>query len=156
MPPFPAFWLQQPVHAAEASEYTKYAPLGTPGAGSGRAFAYGAYHTIDESFYLKTNDRIRCHIMIETAGALLQVNAIAALPTVDGFFVGFDVLERQDRSPHAASTFTAVARNLAAVRAGFTVQLGEEAVRNTELRIARQLEMARRGGLGWCLYALQV
>ena len=68
--------------------------------------------------------------------------------------MGFVVCERQDWSPHVASTFAAVARNLAAVRAGFAARIGEEAVRGTEYRIARQLDMARAGHLGWCFYTL--
>jgi 2-dehydro-3-deoxyglucarate aldolase/4-hydroxy-2-oxoheptanedioate aldolase len=75
-------------HAAEVSAYTKYTPLGTRGVGSGRAFAYGTYTAIDEAFFSKANERTRCHVMIETAGALEEVNEIAALPTVDGLFVG--------------------------------------------------------------------
>jgi sarcosine/dimethylglycine N-methyltransferase len=68
---------------------------------------------------------------------------------------GFGVLERRDFGPHAASTFAAVAQNLAAVRADFAARIGEEAVRGTEYRIARQLDMARAGHLGWCFYTLE-
>ena len=75
-------------HTAEVSAHTKYAPLGTRGVGSGRAFAYGTYTAIDEAFFSKANERTRCHVMIETAGALEEVDKIAALPTVDGLFVG--------------------------------------------------------------------
>jgi 2-keto-3-deoxy-L-rhamnonate aldolase RhmA len=75
-------------HAAEVSAYAKYAPLGTRGVGSGRAFAYGTYTAIDEAFFSKANERTRCHVMIETTGALEEVDKIAALPAVDGLFVG--------------------------------------------------------------------
>ena len=68
----------------------------------------------------------------------------------------FSVLERHDWTPHAALTFAAVARNLAAVRGDFASRIGEESVRGTEFRIARQLEMARAGHLGWCFFALEV
>lgn len=68
----------------------------------------------------------------------------------------FTVLERHDWTPHAALTFAAVARNLAAVRGDFASRIGEESVRGTEFRIARQLEMARTGHLGWCFFALEV
>jgi SAM-dependent methyltransferase len=68
----------------------------------------------------------------------------------------FTVLERHDWTPHAALTFAAVARNLAAVRADFASRIGEDSVRGTEFRIARQLEMARAGHLGWCFFALEV
>jgi 2-dehydro-3-deoxyglucarate aldolase/4-hydroxy-2-oxoheptanedioate aldolase len=75
-------------HAAEVASYTKYTPVGTRGVGSGRAFAYGTYTAIDEDFFPKANQKSRCHIMIETAGALEEVDKIAALPAVDGLFVG--------------------------------------------------------------------
>jgi sarcosine/dimethylglycine N-methyltransferase len=70
--------------------------------------------------------------------------------------MNFNLLERQEWNHHAAGTFAAVARNLAAVRADFASRIGEEAVRSTEQRIARQLDMARSGHLGWCFYALEV
>jgi 2-dehydro-3-deoxyglucarate aldolase/4-hydroxy-2-oxoheptanedioate aldolase len=75
-------------HAATVSRYAKYAPLGTRGVGSGRAFAFGAYQAIDPDFFAEANARTRCHVMIETAEALEEVEAIAALPTVDGLFIG--------------------------------------------------------------------
>jgi len=65
------------------------------------------------------------------------------------------VIERRDWSSHVATTFAAVARNLAALRPDFAQRIGEETVNGTEFRIARQLEMARAGHLGWCFYALE-
>ena len=67
----------------------------------------------------------------------------------------FRIIERRDWSSNVAMTFAAVARNLAALRADFAQRIGEEAVRGTEFRIARQLDMARAGHLGWCFYALE-
>jgi 2-dehydro-3-deoxyglucarate aldolase/4-hydroxy-2-oxoheptanedioate aldolase len=75
-------------HASEVSAYSKYAPLGDRGVGSGRAFRYGAYQEVQENHHAKANAVTRCHVMIETARALEEVEAIAALPTVDGLFVG--------------------------------------------------------------------
>jgi sarcosine/dimethylglycine N-methyltransferase len=69
--------------------------------------------------------------------------------------MGVKVVERQDWSSHVAMTFAAVARNLAALRGQFAQRIGEETVSGTEFRIARQLEMARAGHLGWCFYALE-
>lgn len=70
--------------------------------------------------------------------------------------MNFRVLERQDFSSHVAWTFAAVARNLEQLRSTFASLIGEETVRGTEFRIARQLEMARGGHLGWCFYAIEV
>jgi 2-keto-3-deoxy-L-rhamnonate aldolase RhmA len=75
-------------HAAEVSAHAKYAPLGTRGVGSGRAFAYGAYEAIEQDFQSKANSVTRCHLMIETVGALADVEAIAGLSAVDGLFIG--------------------------------------------------------------------
>jgi sarcosine/dimethylglycine N-methyltransferase len=67
----------------------------------------------------------------------------------------FKIIEQQDWSSHVALTFAAVARNLAALHADFAARIGEETVRGTEFRIARQFDMARAGHLGWCFYALE-
>ena len=72
-------------HAAEASAYAKYAPIGTRGIGYSRTMRYGA---VDDRFYADENRRTLCHPMIETVGALKEVDAILALNTVDGVFVG--------------------------------------------------------------------
>jgi 2-keto-3-deoxy-L-rhamnonate aldolase RhmA len=80
--------IRNAAHAAEASRAAKYPPLGTRGVGSGRAFGYGIYHAVAAGFHERTNAATRCHVMIETAGALEDVEAIAALPSVDGLFVG--------------------------------------------------------------------
>lgn len=70
--------------------------------------------------------------------------------------MGFAVVRRQDLSPHVALTFAAVAANLARVRDDFARRIGEETVRGTEFRINRQLDMARRGHLGCCFFAIEV
>jgi 2-keto-3-deoxy-L-rhamnonate aldolase RhmA len=50
--------------------------------------SYGAYDNIDDSFFAQENRRTVCHAMIETTGALRDVEAIAKLATVDGLFIG--------------------------------------------------------------------
>jgi 2-keto-3-deoxy-L-rhamnonate aldolase RhmA len=80
--------IRDAAHAAEASACSKYPPLGRRGVGGGRAFEYGAYQEIDKSQHETSNSKTRCHVMIETSKALDEVDAIAALPTVDGLFVG--------------------------------------------------------------------
>jgi 2-dehydro-3-deoxyglucarate aldolase/4-hydroxy-2-oxoheptanedioate aldolase len=80
--------IRDAVHAAEASAFAKYAPLGSRGVGSGRAFAYGVYNAVERDFHREANARTRCYLMIETARALEEADAIAALPAVDGLFIG--------------------------------------------------------------------
>ena len=68
--------------------------------------------------------------------------------------MSFPIVERQDWREHTAPTFEAVAANLAKVRNEFIDLIGREAVESTEFRINLQLEKARAGKLGWCLFAL--
>ena len=42
----------------------------------------------DRAFVNVENTRTKCFIMIETPGALAEVETIAALPAVDGLFIG--------------------------------------------------------------------
>jgi len=72
-------------HALGVTAYAKYPPLGCRSASGGRVFGYkGA----SAEFYRNEDARKPCYVMIETAGALKDVEAIAALPTVDGLFIG--------------------------------------------------------------------
>jgi len=80
--------IRDAAHAAEVAGFAKYPPLGTRGVGSGRAFAFGTYHAVDQDFHGTANAGTRCHLMIETVKALNEVDAIAALATVDGLFIG--------------------------------------------------------------------
>ncbi|MET0481777.1 MAG: aldolase/citrate lyase family protein [Aestuariivirgaceae bacterium] len=75
-------------HAREACGYAKYPPLGSRGIGYSRTMSYGAYDNVDDGFFAAENRRTVCHAMIETPGALKDVEAIAALDTVDGLFIG--------------------------------------------------------------------
>lgn len=75
-------------HAREVCAFAKYPPVGSRGIGYSRAMNYGAYDNIDDAFFAGENRRTVCHAMIETVGALRDVAEIAALPTVDGLFIG--------------------------------------------------------------------
>jgi cyclopropane fatty-acyl-phospholipid synthase-like methyltransferase len=66
------------------------------------------------------------------------------------------VVGREDWTAHTILTFDAVARNLASVRDEFVARIDEETVRGTEIRINRQLAMARAGYLGGCFFELGV
>lgn len=72
-------------HAATVTAFAKYPPLGSRSFAGGRTTGYA---TPDDSFFAGEDSRTLCLPMIETAEALDAVEAIAALPTVDGLFVG--------------------------------------------------------------------
>ncbi len=72
-------------HARDVTAYAKYPPNGRRGASGGRVFNYGP---VSETFFADEDKNRPCYAMIETAGALADVEAIAALDTVDGLFVG--------------------------------------------------------------------
>ncbi len=72
-------------HAREVTGYAKYPPMGDRSVGGGRTFGYGGG---GETFFASENARIRCYPMVETAGALEDVDAILELDCVDGIFLG--------------------------------------------------------------------
>ena len=72
-------------HAAHACAAAKYPPLGVRSFAGGRTVAYDAP---PEGWYEAENRRQRCYPMIESAAALSDIEAILALDTVDGVFVG--------------------------------------------------------------------
>jgi 2-dehydro-3-deoxyglucarate aldolase/4-hydroxy-2-oxoheptanedioate aldolase len=77
--------LRDPAHARKVTEYAKFAPRGTRGVGYSRT---QRYQGADNSFFTRENDARHCYAMIETAEAFADAAAIAALPCVDGLFVG--------------------------------------------------------------------
>jgi 2-keto-3-deoxy-L-rhamnonate aldolase RhmA len=72
-------------HARAGSAFAKYPPLGLRGMGTPRSLNYG---DTPDDFVAGENGRTLCLVMIETPGALRDVNKIAALPTVDGLLMG--------------------------------------------------------------------
>lgn len=84
-------------HAREATAFAKYPPLGTRGIGFSRTMDYGE---TPPDFVDTENRRTKCYAMIETPGALAEVEAIVALDTVDGLFMGpFDLSLTRGRGP---------------------------------------------------------
>lgn len=72
-------------HAASVCQAAKYPLLGTRSYAGARPVRYGA----PAADYFDADNRMTaCYPMIETAEALADVEAILALPTVDGVFVG--------------------------------------------------------------------
>lgn len=88
-------------HARAAAACAKYPPLGTRGVGYSRTMRYAA---TPAGFFAEENRRCLCFAMIETPGALADVEAIASLDTVDGLFAGpSDLSMTRGRGPFAAS-----------------------------------------------------
>lgn len=77
--------IRDAAHAREATAFAKYPPLGNRGVGYSRTMKYEG---VAPEFFAEENRRVLCHPMIETAGALDDAASIAALPTVDGLFIG--------------------------------------------------------------------
>jgi 4-hydroxy-2-oxoheptanedioate aldolase len=86
-------------HATRSAGYAKYPGLGTRGMGTPRSQAYGD----TPPGFVEAEDRsTRCLVMIETPGALREVEAIAALDTVDGLFMGpYDLSLTRGRGQYA-------------------------------------------------------
>lgn len=72
-------------HAAAVCRAAKYPLLGTRSYAGSRPVRYGVP---SEDYFDADNRRTACYPMIETAEALADVEAILALPIVDGVFVG--------------------------------------------------------------------
>jgi len=72
-------------HAKEICSYAKFPPLGRRSYAGGRTVTYGA---ASPDYFPTQNSATKCYPMIETAGALEDIDAILALDTVDGVFIG--------------------------------------------------------------------
>jgi 4-hydroxy-2-oxoheptanedioate aldolase len=72
-------------HARRVTAAAKYPPVGIRSFAGGRTSRYGG---ADDAWYASENQRCQCYPMIESAAALADIDAILALPTVDGLFVG--------------------------------------------------------------------
>jgi len=85
-------------HAARITGYAKYPPLGDRSVGGGRTWDWG---DPPAGWVAKENRRVMCLPMIETAGALADVEKILKLKTVDGLFLGpFDLhMSRRPTEP---------------------------------------------------------
>lgn len=87
--------------AQETTEYAKYPPLGKRGMGTPRSLNY---QDTPPTFVIDENRRTKCFVMIETPGSFEQVAEIAALPTVDGLFMGpYDLSLTRGRGQYQSS-----------------------------------------------------
>ena len=71
--------------AANIVRYAKYAPLGARGIGISRAQGYG-YGVAD--YIGRANEETVVMVQAEHIEAVINIEAIAAVPGIDGFFVG--------------------------------------------------------------------
>lgn len=69
--------------ARKAIGACRYPPIGYRSNGANRARYYGG-----SDYFSRANDEIICLVMIETAEAVENIDAIAALPGLDGFYIG--------------------------------------------------------------------
>ncbi len=72
-------------HAEAVCAAAKYPPLGRRSYAGGRCMSFKRQ---TDAYFPAENARVRCWPMCETAAALEEIDAILALPTVDGIFVG--------------------------------------------------------------------
>ncbi|RMF38879.1 MAG: hypothetical protein D6754_06500 [Alphaproteobacteria bacterium] len=72
-------------HAEAVCACAKYPPLGKRSFAGGRCMGFQRQ---SDDYFPAENARTRCWPMCETAGALEEIEAILALPTVDGIFLG--------------------------------------------------------------------
>lgn len=72
-------------HAELITSFGKFPPLGSRSLAGGRTMGYGGY---DDEWVDRQNQDIKVFPMVEDPGALRDVERIAALPTVDGIFIG--------------------------------------------------------------------
>ncbi|WP_119698647.1 HpcH/HpaI aldolase family protein [Microbacterium halotolerans] len=72
-------------HAEFVTSYGKFPPLGSRSLAGGRTMGYGGY---DDDWVEQQNRDVKVFPMVEDPGALRDVEKIAALPTVDGIFIG--------------------------------------------------------------------
>ncbi len=72
-------------HARRVTDFAKFPPLGTRSLAGGRTMNYGGY---DDAWVAAQDRDIKVFPMVEDPGALRDIEQIAALPTVDGIFIG--------------------------------------------------------------------
>jgi len=128
-------------HAKEAAAYAKYPPLGLRGMGTPRSLGYG---DTPGDFVLRENERTRCYVMVETPGALRDARKIAALPTVDGLFMGpYDLSLTRGRGQfQAGRADDADARAIAAAARAAGKLVGMPAGDERGRRLAREFGAA--------------
>ena len=77
--------IETAAHAAAVCAAAKYPQLGKRSFAGGRCMGFTRQ---TDDYFPAENARIRCWPMCETAASLADIDAILALPTVDGIFMG--------------------------------------------------------------------
>lgn len=72
-------------HARDVTRAAKYPPLGKRSFSGTRP---ARYNVVKPDYYDRENQATCCYPMVESAAALKDIEAILALPTVDGLFMG--------------------------------------------------------------------
>jgi 2-dehydro-3-deoxyglucarate aldolase/4-hydroxy-2-oxoheptanedioate aldolase len=123
--------------AREVTEYAKYAPLGSRGMGTPRSLNY---RDTPATFVADENRRTKCFVMIETEKSFEDVAKIAALPTVDGLFMGpYDLSLSRGRGQYQASAADRKdAEHIAAAAASAGKLLGIPAFQQSDFAFARK------------------
>ncbi|WP_031469927.1 HpcH/HpaI aldolase family protein [Sciscionella sediminilitoris] len=104
-------------HAREVTGFAKFPPRGDRSFAGGRTAAYTG---MSDAWVAEQDAKTRCLPMIEDAGALEEIEAILALDTVDGVFVGpSDLSLRRERGAYTreAGDFTDLGRVAEAAKA---------------------------------------
>lgn len=86
-------------HAEEVCAFAKFPPLGDRSFAGGRTSNYAGF---DDDWVKQQDTKTRCYPMIEDHGAVEEIDAILALPTVDGVFIGpSDLSLRRERGAYS-------------------------------------------------------
>jgi 4-hydroxy-2-oxoheptanedioate aldolase len=108
--------VESAAHAAIVTAFAKFPPRGDRSFAGGRTAAYGGF---TDDWVAAQDKQTRCYPMIEDAGAIEEIDAILALDTVDGVFVGpSDLSLRRNRGAYSRTDgdFADLARIASAAR----------------------------------------
>jgi len=124
-------------HARELATYAKYPPAGDRSVGGGRTWKYAAPPA---GWTLAENRRVRCYPMIETAGALADVDAILAMKNVDGVFLGpFDLNMSRGRKGSFGKDDVADRKHVAAAAVKAGKDWGMNVYSEADMKASREL-----------------
>jgi 2-dehydro-3-deoxyglucarate aldolase len=132
--------------AEKAARACRLPPVGTRSFGPSRAYRYG----VDKDWFRTANDDVLCLIIIETADAVENIDAILAVPGLDGFVVGPADLSIELGVPmemthprvHAATEKVLLAAKRAGKYGGMGFYLSDPEMMKTRIAQGAQLILA--------------